>query len=303
MALHHDVHREVLQRIGRIGIAARHAVESIIQGQHRSLHKGFSVEFAGHRPYQVGDDLRHLDWDVYARTDRYNIRVYEEETRLRATLVVDCSGSMAYRSPDMKYSKLEYARLLAASLAFLMLRQGDAVGLALVDHEVREFFPTGSTMGHLLNLLAKLEATPAGGETKLADVLHALAERLHRRGLIVLISDTYDDVGQLTMALQHLQHRKQDIRLFCIADPREESFPFAGMHEFHGLETEPRLQVDGDRARHVYQEAYAEHRRRLAAACHAIGVSFSSCCTADDLALALVHSLSTPHGGELSKRS
>lgn len=139
MNLLRTIQEEVLERLGRVGVTARHAVESILAGQHRSIRHGLSVEFAGHRPYQIGDDIRHLDWLVWARTDRYNIKVYEEETRLRATLVVDCSGSMAYGSTGIQ--KLDYARELAACLGFLMARQSDAVGLALVDDHVRELHP------------------------------------------------------------------------------------------------------------------------------------------------------------------
>lgn len=283
------IQEEVLERIGRVGIPARHAVESILQGIHRSVHHGLSVEFAGHRPYQPGDDLRHLDWLVYARTDRYNVRVYEEETHLRATIVLDCSGSMAYGKAGS--TKLDYARMLAGSLGFLMLRQSDAVGLALVDDTIREFHPPGSTMGHLLNLLNRLEQTPAGGETSLADVLDSMAERLSRRGLVVLISDTFDDPERLAQALQHLRHRRQDVRVFQVIDPQEESFPFKGMHEFIGMEQEPRMRLDGDRVRSHYQSMIEEHRARLAEGCHAAGVNLVTMRTNEDLALSLVKAL------------
>jgi uncharacterized protein (DUF58 family) len=289
MALFYRVQEEVLERLGRVGVAARNAVESILSGQHRSVHRGLSVEFAGHRPYIPGDDLRHLDWLVYARTDRYNVRIYEEETRLRATLVVDCSGSMGYGAAGR--TKLDYARVLAGALGFLMLRQGDAVGLALVDHQVRELLPPGATMGHFLNVLERLEKTPAGGETSLAEVLDDLASRLHRRGLVVLISDTFDDVGKLVLALQHLRYRKQDVRVFQVVDPREESFPFRGMHEFVGMEHEPRLKLDGDRVRAFYRETLGEHRERLAAGCHASSVALESCRTDEDLAMVLIRAL------------
>jgi uncharacterized protein (DUF58 family) len=289
MALFYRVQEEVLERLGRVGVAARNAVESILSGQHRSVHRGLSVEFAGHRPYIPGDDLRHLDWLVYARTDRYNIRVYEEETRLRATLVVDCSGSMGYGAAGR--TKLDYARVLAGALGFLMLRQGDAVGLALVDHRVRALLPPGATMGHFMNVLERLEDTPAGGETSLAEVIDDLAGRVHRRGLVVLISDTFDDVDKLVRALQHLRYRKQDVRVFQVVDPREETFPFGGMHEFIGLEHEPRLKLDGDRVRAFYRETLAEHRERLAAGCHASSVTLESCRTDEDLAMVLIRAL------------
>lgn len=290
--LMHRIQEDVLEGLGRVGVASRHAVESILSGQHRSIRHGLSVEFAGHRPYQPGDDLRHLDWLVYARTDRYDIRVFEEETHMRATLVVDCSGSMGYGSGEM--TKLDYARMLAGALGFLMILQTDAIGLALVDHAVREFHPPRATMGHLLNLLERLENTPAGGETSLAEVLDDLASRLSRRGLVVIVSDTFDDADKLTLALQHLKHRRQDVRLFQVLDPEELSFPFEGTYEFVGLEHEPSLKLDGDRIRRRYRETLETHQQRLAAGCHAAGIALTTCRTDEDLGLALVRALEGP---------
>ena len=292
MTLSQTVQEQVLQRLGKVGIAARHAVESVLVGRHRSVHKGLSLEFAGHRPYQPGDDLRRLDWIVYARTDRYDIRLYEEETRLRCTLVVDASGSMGYRSHG-RPSKLDYARQLAATLGFLMLRQSDAVGLGIVDHAVRLHLPPAATMGHLLTLLGLLEDQPAGGETSLGAVVEQLAARLSRRGLVVLITDGFDDPERLLMALRFLHHRKQDVRLFMICDPQEEQFAFNGMIEFIGLEQEPRIKLDGDRARAWYQQALTDHRRALAEGCHAIGVQLETLRTDEDLAFGIMRVLTT----------
>jgi len=287
MSLIRNVQEELLERLGNVGIAARHAVESVLSGQHRSLHRGLSVEFVEHRPYQPGDDLRHLDWQVYARTDRYDIRVYEEETRLRATLVVDCSGSMGYGQSN----KLHYASMLSAALGFVMARQGDAVGLALCDHRIREHIPPRSTMAHLLQILSLLEQTPPGGETALSTVLDDLAVRVKRRGLVLLISDCIDDPDGLVRALRHLRHRKQDVRVFHIIDPDEEAFPFQGTLELVGMEDEPRLKVDGDRIRRRYQEALQMHRQRLEAGCHAAGVQLSHCRTDEDIAMVLHRAL------------
>ncbi len=290
MALLPDVQEQVLERLGRIGFASRQAVESVLVGQHRSIRRGLSVEFAGHRPYQPGDDVRHVDWQVWARSDRYDVRLYEEETRLRATLVVDCSGSMGYAAGG-RAPKLQYARMLAAALGFLMVRQADAVGLATCDTEVRAHLPPSSTMAHLLNVIAELERTQPGGETSLGGVLQNLAGRLHRRGVVVLISDAFDDVETLLMALRHLRHRRQDVRFFQVIDPNERSFPFQGTVEFVGLEHEPRLKLDADRVRSFYQQGLAEHRRRLAEGCHAIGVQFETVSTDEDLSMALVRAL------------
>jgi uncharacterized protein (DUF58 family) len=307
MSLQQTVQEQVLQRLGKVGVEARQAVESALIGQHRSVHRGLSVEFAGHRPYQPGDDLRRLDWIVYARTDRYDIRLYEEETRLRATLVVDASGSMGYSSGVHNHgkeqvTKLDYARWLAASLGYLMLRQSDAVGLAICDTQVRTHLPPASTMGHFLTVLEKLEDRVPGGETGLSQVLEALAAQLSRRGLVILITDAFDDPQRLLMAVRLLRHRKQDVRIFQIVDPQEERFAFAGMIEFLGLEQEPRLTLDGDRVRAWYQQALAAHRRVLAEGCHAINVQIETLRTDEDLALALVRVLGSAQGRPASVR-
>ncbi len=297
MSLQNTVQEQILQRLSKVGVAARQAVEAALVGQHRSIHRGLSVEFAGHRPYQPGDDLRRLDWIVYARTDRYDVRLYEEETRLRATIVLDASGSMGYGSGVENHhqtgvSKLDYARWLAAALGFMMLRQSDAVGLAICDTEVRTHLPPASTMGHLLTLLEHLERREPGGETALSTVLEHLAARLKRRGLVVLITDAFDDAEKLLMALRLLQHRKQDVRIFQIIDPQEEQFGLSGMMEFIGMEDEPRLRLDADRVRAYYQQAVREHRNKLAEGCHAIGVQLETLRTNEDLALGLARVLS-----------
>ncbi|MDA3961674.1 MAG: DUF58 domain-containing protein [Planctomycetota bacterium] len=288
MGLLRSVQEDVLHRLGRVGVAARHAVESLLAGQHRSIHRGLSVEFAGHRPYQLGDDLRHLDWRVYARTDRYDIKVFEEETRLRAHIVVDYSGSMAYGEGT---TKLEYARMLAAALAFLMVRQGDAVGLVQCDSTVRSMVPPVSTMGHLLTLLEHLESEQAGGDTALGTVIDDIAERIQRRGLVIVITDAFDDPERLVRSLRHLRHRKQDVRLFQIIDRAECDFPFSGAYDFIGMEHEPRLRVDGDRARRLYQQQLESHHQTVAAGCHAAGIQVERIATDEDLALSLVRAL------------
>jgi uncharacterized protein (DUF58 family) len=284
------VQEQVLARLGRIGVAARQAVESALVGQHRSVRRGLSVEFAGHRPYQPGDDLRHLDWSVYARSDRFDVRVFEEETRLRATIVVDASGSMDFGSGELP-TKLDYARQLAAALAFLMVRQADAVGLAVIDDQVRSHLPPASTTSHLAQMLDRLEHIAAGGETALGSVLEHLAIGLKRRGLVVLITDGFDDPERLLMGLRLLIHRRQDIRLFQITDPAEETLPLSGIIAFHGLEHEPRQMLDADRIRKHYLGAMKEHRQRLAAGCHALGIAFETMTTNEDLALALGRAL------------
>jgi uncharacterized protein (DUF58 family) len=275
------VQPEVLARLSSLSLTARQAVESILSGQHRSVSHGLSVEFADHREYQPGDDLRHLDWFVLARTDRYQIRRYEEETRLRATIALDVSGSMGY-GPAGK-TKFEFARSLAAALGYLMVRQTDAVGLAAFDTEIREFRPPGSTMAHYLHLLDAMMQTKPGEETRLSSVLDILAARLHRRGLVLLITDAFDDANAIVQSLRFLRHQKQDVRLYQILDPREFTFPFSGMTEFIGLENEPRLKFDSDRIREHYQQQFAGHQSRLKEGCHSCGVQLEVCRTDEDL--------------------
>ena len=289
MTLLEKVHQEVIERLGNLSVTARQAVESVLAGQHRSVRRGLSIEFAGHRQYQPGDDLRHLDWLVYARSDRYDIRQYEEETKLRATLVLDTSGSMGYGST--RQTKLAYAQALTAALGFLMIRQGDAVGLVACDTAIRHFIPPASTMAHLLNVLATLEQTAPGNETSLAPVLDEIAGRLSRRGLVILITDTFDDPQALLRSIQFLRHRKQEVRLFQILDPQERTFPFQGMIEFVGLEHEPRLKLDGDRVREHYRQVFQAHQQRLHSGCHACGVRMETCWTQEELFTVLIRAL------------
>jgi uncharacterized protein (DUF58 family) len=289
MSLFATVHQEVIELLGNLSVTARQAVESVLAGQHRSVRRGLSVEFAGHREYQPGDDLRHLDWLVYARSDRYDIRQYEEETKLRATLILDTSGSMGYGSA--RQTKLAYARALAAALGFLMIRQSDAVGLVCCDTAIRHFLPPGSTMAHFLNVLAALEGAAPGNETSLAPVLDEIAGRLKRRGLVILITDTFDDPAAFLNSIQYLRHRKQEVRLFQILDPQEQTFPFQGMIEFVGLEQEPRLKLDADRVREHYRQVFREHQQRLQAGCHACGVQMETCWTSEELFTVLIRAL------------
>ena len=289
MNLFETIEQEVIERLGNLSLTARRAVESILAGQHRSVRRGLSVEFAGHREYQPGDDLRHLDWLVYARSDRFDVRQYEEETKLRATLVLDTSGSMGYASGAQ--SKLAFGLGLTAALGFLMIRQSDSVGLVTCDTGIRGFIPPGSTMPHLLHLLTALEAAHPGGETSLAPVLTESAGRLTRRGLVILISDGFDDPEALLKSIQYLLHRKQEVRIFQVLDPLERTFPFKGMIEFIGRESEPRLKLDGDRVREHYRRVFATHQERLRSGCHACGVQLETCWTNEDLAGVLVRAL------------
>lgn len=256
-----------MQRVSSLRLVARTVVQSFISGQHRSAYKGFSVEFAQHREYARGDELKHIDWKVYGKTDRLFVKQYEEETNLRATLVLDASGSMLYGAGAEQ--KLEYARRLAAALAYLMISQADSVGLVTFDTEVREQVPPRASSGHFNTLLKSLAQTEARGETNLAPILHGLSGRLKRRGLVLILSDCFAPVEDLIHALGHFHHRRHEVILFQVLHPHELAFPFDTMAEFRDLEnSSQRLRLDAPRVRKLYLERLAAFVGRLREACH-----------------------------------
>ena len=251
-----------LARFGRLELLARLVVEGVMAGLHRSPFKGFSVEFAEHRQYGPGDEIRHIDWRAFGKTDRYFVKEYEQETNLKAYLVLDTSGSMAYAGRTA--AKLEHARQLAAALAYLMIRQRDAVGLVTFDTDLRAMIPPRSAPSHFAVLCKALEEARPGGETPLGRVLHALAERIRRRGLVVILSDGFDRVDDLTAALRHLRHRRHEVLFFHVLAPEEEEFPFRRPARFRNLERlDHLLRVDPAALRAAYLERFAEHCRVL----------------------------------------
>jgi len=216
---------EVLARIGSLELLARAVVEGFISGLHRSPFTGFSTEFTEYRQYNAGDDLRYLDWRLLGRTDRYFIKKYRADTNTQCHLLIDTSASMRYGQAG-RISKLQYAKYLAASLAFLLNRQQDAVGLVAFDQRVHTHVPARSRTGHMRTIFGQLSLLEAGGETRLAESLHQLAELLTRRGIVVLISDFYDDSERLQSAFQHLRFKGHDLVAFHILDKTEVDFDF-----------------------------------------------------------------------------
>lgn len=243
-----------LRKYGGLTLIARTLVEGFLTGVHKSPYKGFSVEFAEHRQYYPGDEIRHIDWRAYGKTDRYYIKEYEEETNLKAYLLVDASGSMSYRGKSKNPSKFQYAQYVAASLAFLMLHQRDAVGLAIHDTRLRAMIPAKSASKHLLRIIRMLEATKPGGETELAPIWHDLAgHQIRRRGMVVILSDCFDDVDRLLRALQHFRHKRHEVLLFHVLAPEEIEFPFSRLTQFRNLEiAADKLLVDPYRLRSEY---------------------------------------------------
>jgi len=239
-------------RMGNFNLLARRVVEGFISGLHKSPHHGFSVEFSEHREYTPGDDPRYLDWVALARSDRYYIKQFEQETNLRATIVLDCSGSMDYRGSDDALTKLEYGSFLAATLAYLMTRQQDAVGLVLFDTEVRLNMPPGQSPVHLNEMCRRLETTAPGGETNISSTFHQLAETIKRRGLVIILSDLYDDQREVLRAIRHFRHKRHEVIVFQILDRAELELPFARLMDFRDLETGDHLQVEPRDIREAY---------------------------------------------------
>ncbi|MFP4057910.1 MAG: DUF58 domain-containing protein [Candidatus Brocadiia bacterium] len=285
---------DALSRIGRLELLARGVVEGFVAGRHRSPYRGFSVEFAEHREYVPGDSPRDLDWRVYARSDRYYIKRYIEETNLRSVVLLDASGSMKYvgqraaRRNGHRLSKFEYAQYLAAALAHLMINQQDAVGLVTFDTEVRRYIPSRSRNSHLRVLLQELHETEAGEETDLAPVLHDIAERAHRRGLIVVVSDLFDDPGEILKALHHFRYRKHEVIVFHVMAEEELTFPFDRWSLFRDLElADRRVQLDPRAIRAAYLDEVRGFIERIEKGCGQMNVDYVPLTTARDFDVAL----------------
>ncbi len=261
---------QALARVKNLSMVARGVVEGFISGLHSSPYKGFSVEFAEHREYAAGDDPRHLDYRMLARTDRLYVKQYEEETNMRIQVLLDTSGSMGY-SFDGKLTKLGYGSYLTAVLAYLMTRQQDSVGLTTFDTEIRLDMPARSSPRHFSEMMHRLEAIMPGQETDIAETLHKLANRFKRRCLIVLISDLYDEPEEVMRALHHFRHCRHEVILFHVFDKAEIDFPFRDLIAFHDLETNQRIQVDPSYVREQYvaqMEEFIENYRRACAEAH-----------------------------------
>ncbi len=257
---------EVVAKLKSIDLKARLVVEGFLAGLHRSPYKGFSVEFTEHRPYMPGDELKRIDWKVYGKTDRFYVREYEEETNLRGYIVVDASGSMAYRSQG-RISKLEYASYLGASLAYLLLHQKDSTGLVVFTDRIQTYIPARSTGTHIRVILSQLEKTRPGGDTDLAVTFHQLAERIKRRGLVIILSDLWDDQSLVLSALRHFRHRKHEVLVFHIVDPNEERFAFKTPVVLRDLETGQEMTLDPRVVGAEYRSSFVSFFREFERGC------------------------------------
>jgi len=269
-----------LARFGQLDVVARLVVEGYMIGQHKSPFKGSSVEFVEHRQYYPGDEIRHIDWRAFGKTGRYYVKEFEEETNLRAYLLVDGSGSMAYGQSTL--SKFDYARYLAAALGYLLVGQRDAVGLATFDTQVRERIEPSTNPVTFRRITDALQAWKPGAETSLAQVFARLIPTLKRRSLIILISDFFDRLEPLQQALQQFRHERHEVILFQVLAPEEEQFPFTRPTQFRSLEkSSHRILVDPYRLRTVYLEQFGQFQKSLTETCGNLGVDLQRLTTAE----------------------
>jgi uncharacterized protein (DUF58 family) len=240
--IRNDLSPRLIAQIKRLDLKARLVVEGFLTGLHKSPYHGFSVEFAEYRPYLPGDEVRRIDWKVLARSDRYFVKEFEEETNLKAYILLDSSASMGYHGPKTG-SKLEYGSCLAAALSFLLLSQNDAAGLALFNSRIQKYLPPRSRRTHWHAILQELNRARPGGRTGYRNIFLELAGRIKRRGLLVVISDLWGDDGEIIDALKNLRHLKHEVLVFHLLDPDEAHFPFGPEAVFSDMETGQELQV------------------------------------------------------------
>jgi uncharacterized protein (DUF58 family) len=262
-----------LSRVGNMELVAKQVVEGFLTGRHRSPYHGFSVEYLDHRAYTPGDDLRNLDWKIVARNDKYQVKLFEDETNLRAYILLDCSASMSFKSG--KLDKLSYGSYLAAALTYLLIRQNDAVGLLLFDTEVRQFIPPRAHPSQFRRVLDILNKTQSRGDTNVGAVLHEAAERTKRRGLIIVISDLIDKEAEIAEGLQHFRHNNHEVLVFHVMDDAELEFPYDRLTRFKDMEGAGRVVANPKSLRKRYLERIQEFTERIKSDCFERKISYS----------------------------
>ena len=270
-----------LSKLEGLTLHARGTVEGAVTGAHRSPFHGFAAEFAEHREYAPGDDLRYVDWKVYGRSDRVFVKQFEEETNFACHLLLDASESMTYRSESVPLSKLEFAKHIAAAISYIVVKQQDAVGLMAFDREVSQAVRPGSQpahwkqISHVLETTSNVKSQISNLKSQISDSLFAgIAERLTHRGVVILLSDLFADADSLLLGLKRLRHQKHDVRVWQIVDPAEEDFPFDDPTLFHGLEGWADLPVEPRLLRAAYQREFEAHRESLRRQCRDLSIDF-----------------------------
>ena len=292
----------VLAKISSLELRARLIVEGFFGGMHHSPRRGLSIEFANHRAYTQGDDIRHIDWKVFGRTNKYYIKEYEQETNLNVMLVVDCSESMSYRSSKRILTKHDYATSMAAAIAYLALQQQDAVGLALFDERVTHFMKPSSHAHQWKTIVQDLAGKTGPAKTSMQRVFDELAERLGRRMLVIIISDLFDDVETVLKGLKRLRYRRQDVIVWNLWDPAELTLSLTGPTMFEGLESMGRLLAEPGSLRAGYLDEVGRFQSRLRTACAHMHVDYARFSTAQPLDVALSGFLAT-RSARLRQRS
>jgi len=256
---------ELLSKLQNLSLKAKYVVEGFMLGLHKSPYHGFSVEFSEHRPYGYGDEVRHVDWRLWCKTDKYYIKQFEEETNLKAHIILDQSRSMDYKSN--KLTKFEYAKLIAASFSYLLIKQQDAVGLTLFDEKINYMIPARSLPSHLNILLSHMESAQPGSKTNIANALHNSADRISKRGLVIVISDFMDGIDNIINGLKHLRHKGHEIIAFHVIDPQEINFDFNQRIKFIDKETSDEIITDPWHISEDYKSVLADHCNQIKKGC------------------------------------
>jgi len=279
---------ETLGRIKSMQMLAKGVVEGFILGLHRSPYRGFSVEFAEYRQYVPGDDIKHLDWKVFGKSDRYYLKQFEEETNLACNIMVDCSPSMDYKAEGSQWTKLDYACRMAACLSYLMIGQRDATGLMVFDNKIQHVLPARGSPAHRQLILNTLDNVKAGtGDTDLSTPMHSLAESLKKRGMVILISDLLDDPVKVLGALQHFRFAGNEVIVFHVLDNDEVNFPFDTMTEFTDSETAQQALVAPQSVRREYLDEFDKFFGVFRKGCADLKVDYKLMNTSSNLELAL----------------
>ncbi|MDP0491851.1 MAG: DUF58 domain-containing protein [Verrucomicrobiota bacterium JB023] len=279
--MHDFIDHNVLARLAALPLESRQAMIGSVAGKHRSPHRGSSVEFAEYRKYVPGDDTRRLDWKAFARSDRFYIKEFEADTNLRAYFVVDSSGSMNFASGESE-TKIQYARRLAASLAYLLVKQGDAAGLSVCTEKLHLEIPPSRSASNLQNIFETLGKLEPKGETGLIGALHTVAEKIKQRALVVILSDLFCDPGELADAFQHLRYRKHDIAVFHLLDRQEIDFQFDRPHRFIDMEDNSSLVAEPNLIVDEYHQALNDYLQAVESAAHDVHADYQRLITDED---------------------
>ena len=264
----------IISKLNSLELKARLVVEGFMVGLHKSPYHGFSVEFTEHRPYMQGDNLKDVDWKVYGKTERYFIKQYEEETNLKSYILLDTSKSMDYTSGE-NITKLNYSVILVAALSYLMIKQQDAVGLSLYSEQIDKYFPPKATRAYLLEILKNLSTVKASSKTNTAASLNSIAEKIKRRGLVVIVSDFFDDINSILSALKHFRYKNNEVIVFQVLDPLERSFAFGRDAVFKDLETGAEMTTQPYQIQKAYKDAMNNFINKIKTECRNSNIEYN----------------------------